>query len=286
MREKYIQIDGIVTNYIVNTNGEVRNSKTNKLLKGSISRSGYRYYRLSINGEKKRIYGHILVAQAFIGDIKEKMIVNHIDGNKINNNVDNLEIISKSENIKHAHENGLIKPNHEKKQEIKNLIDEIWLPIEDFSDYYVSNKGRIKSCKRKIPIELKPSIINGYYKISLCNNGKVKSFLVHQLVYMTFTKDWDLKGYVIDHIDNNPFNNKIENLRKLTYKENTQAAYTEQKAFKNIRKVLAFKNDVLIGEYQSCADAARKLKLDGSAISKVCRNIYSHTHGYTFKYKE
>lgn len=286
MREKILVIDGKETYYLINEAGEIKNTNTKKVLKGSITRSGYKYYRLSINGEKRRFYEHILVAKHFLGEISKNMIVNHIDGNKLNNHVTNLEIISQSENVKHAHENKLIIPNKQKKQEIQNLPDEIWLPIKNYEEYYVSDKGRIKSCKRKVHIELKPSITNGYYKVSLCKNGETKGFLIHQLVYMTFFNDYDTKGYVIDHIDNNPFNNEAKNLQKLTYQQNTQNAYQSQKAFGNLKNVLCYKDDVFIGKYYSCAEAARQLGLDASAISKVCRGIYSHTHGYMFKYEE
>ena len=46
------------------------------------------------------------------------------------------------------------------------------------------------------------------------------------------------------------------------------------------------KGSIYIGEYYSCSEAARQLNCDSSAVSKVCRGIYNHTHGFTFKYKE
>lgn len=61
-------------------------------------------------GRRKTFYVHRLVAEAYLGEIPEKMVVNHKDGNKFNNNVSNLEIITVSQNNFHAHALGL-KPN-------------------------------------------------------------------------------------------------------------------------------------------------------------------------------
>ena len=41
------------TNYYIYDNGDVLNIKTEKILKGSIGENGYKYYRLSENGNKK-----------------------------------------------------------------------------------------------------------------------------------------------------------------------------------------------------------------------------------------
>ena len=37
---------------------------------------------------------------------------------------------------------------------------------------------------------------------------------------VTFNNDFDMEGYVIDHIDNNPKNNKLTNLQKITFSKN------------------------------------------------------------------
>ena len=40
------------------------------------------------------------------------------------------------------------------------------------------------------------------------------------MVYCTFNNDFNLEGFVIDHIDNNLKNNKLDNLQKITQQEN------------------------------------------------------------------
>ena len=279
---KIISINNELTCYSIDEYGNVINNKTNRALKGSITRSGYHYYRFSIKNKKYRYYTHRLVAEYFLNfnPNNKHLIINHIDGNKINNFYKNLEICTYSENVLHAHKNNLI-ANRTNTEDILTLSNEVWKDIVDFRGYQVSNLGRVKSLKRKEHI-LKPSIVNSYEKVSLSKDGKVYGFLVHRLVYQTFYEE-DISNYVIDHIDNNPLNNNLDNLQKITNKENITK---ELKKGKTVKKVIAFKDNIYIGEYYSCSEAARQLNCDSSAVSKVCRGIYNHTHGFTFKYKE
>jgi hypothetical protein len=59
----------------------------------------------------------------------------------------------------------------------------------------------------------------GYKRINLKTNGKWKKFLIHRLVGIAFSENPDNKK-VIDHIDNNPANNNVKNLRWCSQKEN------------------------------------------------------------------
>lgn len=95
--------DGQETNYSISETGEVFNNKTQKYLKGTINKLGYKVYRLSLNGISKDLYAHRMVAETFIpNNDKTKDCVNHIDGNKLNNSIINLEWVTKGENNRHA----------------------------------------------------------------------------------------------------------------------------------------------------------------------------------------
>ncbi len=50
---------------------------------------------------------HNLVMLAFCGPTPKGMVINHIDGNKLNNRLDNLEFITQGQNIQHAYDHGL-----------------------------------------------------------------------------------------------------------------------------------------------------------------------------------
>ena len=99
--------NGQITNYFITTEGKLYNEKTKNWLKGQISKNGYLTYNISIEGIKKRLYAHRMVAETYIPFIEGKTEVNHIDGNKLNNSVENLEWVISSENKVHAIKTGL-----------------------------------------------------------------------------------------------------------------------------------------------------------------------------------
>ena len=57
--------------------------------------------------------------------------------------------------------------------------------------------------------------------MSLCKNGKIKAFLVHRLVAEAFIPNPDNLP-CINHKDENPKNNQVENLEWCTYKYNNE----------------------------------------------------------------
>lgn len=72
-----------------------------------IDNVGYKQSVIRINGKKKYLRIHRLVAIAFIPNPENLPQVNHIDGNKLNNNIGNLEWVDNKTNTKHGYDNGL-----------------------------------------------------------------------------------------------------------------------------------------------------------------------------------
>jgi hypothetical protein len=116
------------------------------------------------------------------------------------------------------------------------MIKEIWKDIPNYEGYYqASNMGRIKSIERdilnrgKFPFKSKEKILkpqndtHGYYYLNLFKNGKRKNIKVHKLIAMTFLNHIPNGKYdiVVDHINNNPSDNRVENLQLITNRENT-----------------------------------------------------------------
>jgi hypothetical protein len=113
-----------------------------------------------------------------------------------------------------------IKQMHQKL--IQSLQCEIWREIDDYDYYSVSNFGRIKNNKtRRILKQGKDAY--GYYKVNLSKDGVIKRIFVHRLLANAFIFNPENKSCV-DHIDNNRSNNKINNLRWATKRENNQNA--------------------------------------------------------------
>lgn len=274
------------SNYYIYDNGDVLNSDTKKILKGSIGENGYKYYRLSKDNNKTMFYAHRLVAEHFLDNPNNLPLVNHKDGNKLNNNIDNLEWASYSENIQHAHRINLIKERKQSEYYKEDLNNEEWQKIPNYDNYSISSYGRVRNDNTLLL--LKPSLTCGYNKVRLSNNGKVKDVMIHKLVYCIFNSIKEIpKGYVIDHINGIKTDNKLDNLRLITLSENVKAAFYETQTNSSCKKVAQYdKNNHLIAEYASCSEAARQLKLDSSTISKVCRGINKTHGGFIFKYVE
>ena len=55
--------------------------------------------------------------------------------------------------------------------------------------------------------------------IDTINDGKQRLFGLHNVIYAWYKGELPL-GYDVDHIDNNPLNNNIDNLQLLTHEEN------------------------------------------------------------------
>lgn len=91
-----------VDNYEVSNLGNVRNSKTQRILKYSVS--GYGYLKINLNNKDKRIskYIHKLVAETFIDNPEMKQYVDHINNDKLNNDIKNLRWVTKKENAQNS----------------------------------------------------------------------------------------------------------------------------------------------------------------------------------------
>ena len=119
-REEWRKID-FAPNYEVSKLGRVRSVHrsvcTNGYLPNDVvilkpiyrGKSGYYCVNIHVNGKRRMVNIHRLVALAFIENPRPKVfnMINHIDGNKTNNRVDNLEWCNCSMNMTHAYEHGL-----------------------------------------------------------------------------------------------------------------------------------------------------------------------------------
>lgn len=97
-------------------------------------------------------------------------------------------------------------------------IIEIYLPIDGFPNYEVSNYGSVRNIK--LDRMLSPDLCsNGYYRVCLSNKGKATTKQIHRLVLTIFENNHENKPCV-DHIDNDRQNNCLFNLRYATTQEN------------------------------------------------------------------
>ena len=84
-------------------------------------------------------------------------------------------------------------------------------------------------------------MINGYMKVKYMG----KNHLQHRIIYEMHNGPIP-KGYTVDHVDNDPANNMLENLRLATYSQNQM---NQKSAMKN-NKSTGFKNiSIIRGKY-------------------------------------
>ena len=82
---------------------------------------------------------------------------------------------------------------------------------------------------------------DGYYQVNLYKNKIIKRYGIHQLVYIINNPTDDIIGFEIDHIDGNPQNNKIENLRKATRSDNCSNKKTQKNNKLGIKYIIKTK---------------------------------------------
>ena len=155
------------------------------------------------------------------------------------------------------------------------LFLEEWKDIENFTNYSISTLGRVKNnTTGKI---LKPfASTSGVMQVDL--NGKTKK--IHLLVANAFIPNPEKKP-IAEHIDKNKENNRVDNLRWITYIEhraNSNAGIPKT-------PILATKGgkEYIFSSQNECA---RVLGLHVAHINACLKGRLKTHNGYTFEYLE
>ena len=170
---------------------------------------------------------------------------------------------------------------------------EIWKDIPGYEGIYqVSNEGRIKSIphcikankhggKRIAEERIKNITIgwHGYLWVSLCKNGKSKTYSVHRLVAITFIKNPN-EFPAVNHIDGNKENNHVSNLEWCTNHENQMHA-SRNGLLPRSKTVICIETGKL---YQSSGEAERETGICGRNIRSACAGKYKTAGGHRWKW--
>lgn len=234
--------------------GRIR--KKEKILKKYIAPDGYEYIAFSYKNKQ------ILVALTFLNNYYNKEQVNHKNKIRNDNRLVNLEWNTRSENITHSQKNSkksIIKKfssiNEASMKVFKNnkhvttiskcclnkqksyggyiwkynLIDQIppYIFIQEipsFLDYFINKNGDVYSMKSKKL--MKPYILKGYKRVNIRNNTFVGTKNIHNLMAETFLEiPTNIENLVVNHIDSDRSNNKLENLEYISAKNNKLESY-------------------------------------------------------------
>ena len=123
-------------------------------------------------------------------------------------------------------------------------MEEVWKDIKGYEGLYqVSNLGRVKrlistKCKVERFLSITKDNKVGYCRIMLSKDNKQKRFLIHRLLAEHFIPNFQNKP-CIDHINGDKSDNRLENLRWCTYKENNNFPLARAKKICRSKKVSA-----------------------------------------------
>lgn len=101
MADSFRKIEGY-ENYSINANGEVRNDKSERIMKQGKNGSGYPFVILCKNGKTTFHYIHRLIGKGFIYNPNNYPCIDHKNGKKTDNSIDNLRWCSVSQNMRNA----------------------------------------------------------------------------------------------------------------------------------------------------------------------------------------
>ena len=205
--------------YEITTDGVIRSLR--RRVKSPIISCGYRWVsprviqnrsvesglltvRLWNDGVGRYVYVDDLVAAAYLGprpsDASELC---HIDGDNSNNCVVNLEY------------------------RLPDLLQGS-RPVPGYAGYFATVCGRIWSTGRMAEKRLAPHFLEpyvdrkGYLKVNPTRDGKSKTSNVHKMVCLAFHGAQPSWATEVRHLDGNPANNRPDNIRWGTSKENAE----------------------------------------------------------------
>lgn len=231
-----------------------------------------------------------------------------------------------------------------------NNVVEIWKPIFGFEGLYeVSSLGRVKNIPHWVTRDyvkkdgvrvtdrlfVKEKILtpkkkyhhrnrnkgnDAYYLgFSLRKAGKYINKMLHKIIAEAFIPNPENKP-CIDHINGDPLDNRIENLRWCTYKENNNypiakarkaiSAVGIRKGWKHteefkqmisaklkgreikkewfahrLKKVYQYSiNGDFIAEYESMTEASKKVGISSGQLSDCCRGKHKTGKGFVWSY--
>lgn len=167
---------------------------------------------------------------------------------------------------------------------------EKWKSVDGFSMYEVSDLGRFRKKGYK---KIQRGTINdrGYRVVHLTDDeGKSRMRSIHRLVALAFVPNPENKP-LIDHINAIPTDNRADNLRWFTHKEN--ATLNCRTKIKKMQKKITFGHSTISvsreGEehfFGTISDTARFLGCSPCTVSRTLRSEFGKSSAMGWDIKE
>ena len=137
-------------------------------------------------------------------------------------------------------------------------MENYFIPIKGIENYSINKIGEVKNekgliMKTFIQKSKNSPIHKGYHRIALVVDDKRKKFFIHILMAKTFLNYDNYQNPIVDHIDNDSFNNNLDNLQITTKRHNSSKDV--------IRKV-----NNLLGVYKRGKTYCSAIKINGKKI--------------------
>lgn len=178
----------------------------------------------------------------------------------------------------------------------EEYLEETWEPVRECCDlYYVSDMGRVWSVASQDFLKVKPMDRRGHLGVCLYDRGQRKYRYIHRLMAEAFTPNPD--GYpVVRHLDDDPSNNVLDNLKWGTQKDNMRDCIdnghahfvTNEERYKGLRPMMTpvIATDLETGEelwFESQGEAGRSLGVPQANVYKVLVGERRQAGGYSFR---
>lgn len=168
---------------------------------------------------------------------------------------------------------------------------EEWKDIDGYDGVYqVSSEGRVRSfqCNKCKILNCHIVVKTKHLKIGLYKDKKRKHYYVHKLVAKAFLPNPN--SYTeVNHKDENPLNNNVENLEWCTHRYNmTYGTCQERSRITHLERtpsILMYnKEGVLKATFNSVVDAEKETGTPHSNIIACCKGRLKTANRYVWKY--